>query len=133
MEKKTFDLPAMYADHHVLEVRRILLETPGVIDVYASSAFHVVEVTYDPKQINDLEIAMKLDNAGYLGEWSIIAEKGVAIVRNNGEEGFFRHTEVYENTKSTISFAQSVENIGRPLWPCPGMGVMKRVEMDEEN
>ena len=133
MEKKTFVLPAMYADHHVLEVRRILLETPGVIDVYASSAFHAVEVTYDPKQINDLEIAMKLDTAGYLGEWSIIAEKGVAIVRNNGEEGFFRHTEVYENTKSTISFAQTVENIGRPLWPCPGMGVMKRMEIDEEN
>ena len=48
MEKKSFKLPAMYADHHVVEVRRILLEMPGVQDVYASSAFQVADVTFDP-------------------------------------------------------------------------------------
>jgi copper chaperone CopZ len=47
METKTFDAPALYADHHVTEVRRILLELEGVTDVYASSAFQTVEVTYD--------------------------------------------------------------------------------------
>ena len=46
------------------------------VDVYASSAFQVVEVTYDPEKINDLEIAMKLDEAGYLGEWTVPIEAG---------------------------------------------------------
>ena len=32
-------LAALYADHHVIEVRRILLEVPGVDTVDASSAF----------------------------------------------------------------------------------------------
>jgi copper chaperone CopZ len=64
-------------DHHVLGGERILLGMPGVVDVFASSAFQVVEVTYDPDKINDLEISIKLDEAGYLGEWTIVAEKGV--------------------------------------------------------
>ncbi len=51
MEKYTLDLPTMYGDHHVLEVRRILLEIPGIQDVYASSAFRAVEVTYDPAEV----------------------------------------------------------------------------------
>ena len=48
MEKITVDLPTMYGDHHVTDVRRILLALPGVEDVYASSAFRLVEVTFDP-------------------------------------------------------------------------------------
>ena len=35
MEVLTLELPAMYGDHHVVEVRRILLEIPGVDNVYA--------------------------------------------------------------------------------------------------
>ena len=77
MQTKRFEMPALFADHHVLEVRRILLELPGVTEVYASSAFQVVEVQYDESKINDLQIAMKLDEAGYLGEWTIPAEAGV--------------------------------------------------------
>ena len=30
MQKVTYETPALYGDHHVLEVRRILLELPGV-------------------------------------------------------------------------------------------------------
>jgi copper chaperone CopZ len=48
MTSVTIDLPAMYADHHVVEVRRILFEIPGVKAVDASSAFQVVKVEYDP-------------------------------------------------------------------------------------
>ena len=33
--------------------------------------------------------------------------------------------------KETIGFAQEVSYVGRPLWPCPGMGVIQTVE--EEN
>ena len=65
MEKKSFDLPAMYADHHVVEVRRLLLETSGVKDVYASSAFQVADVTFDPGVVSESELAEKL--AAWLG------------------------------------------------------------------
>ena len=74
MQTKTFDVPTLFGDHHVLEVRRILLEIPGVKDVYASSAFQMIEVSYDETQTNDLELQVKLDAAGYLGEWSMPIE-----------------------------------------------------------
>jgi copper chaperone CopZ len=131
MEKKTFELPAMYADHHVVEVRRLLMETPGIEDVYASSAFQVAEASYNPDVVSETEIAEKLETAGYLGEFTIIAESGEAVTNKNGDGVFFRHTEVYENTKDTIGFAQDVRYVGRPLWPCPGMGAIKT--MEEEN
>jgi copper chaperone CopZ len=124
----TFELPAMYGDHHVVEVRRILLELPGVQDVYASSAFRIVEVTYDPGKINDLEISVKLDETGYLGEWTVTSEPDAAAAwQKNGKEAF-RHTAAYEQTQQTVSFSQSVHTPGRPLWPCPGMGVIKSME-----
>ena len=131
MEKKSFELPAMYADHHVVEVRRILLETPGVEDVYASSAFQVAEVTYDPDAINEKDIAQKLGEAGYLGDFAVTAEAGKPATSKNGDGIFFRHTEVYEHTKETIGFAQNVSYVGRPLWPCPGIGAIKTVEEEK--
>jgi copper chaperone CopZ len=130
MAKLTLELPTMYADHHVIEVRRILLALPGVQDVYASSAFRVVEITYDPAQTNDQEIRARLDEAGYLEEWPVLTETGKAVGSGDGPNTFLRHTSVYEQVKQTVSFAQNVSNQGRPLWPCPGMGVIKT--MDEE-
>lgn len=126
MKKLTLELPAMYGDHHVVEVRRVLLDTPGVEDVYASSSFHTVEVTYDPEKINDLQISMKLDEAGYLGEWTAITEPDDAAAWQ--ERVAFRHTSAYEQTRSTVSFAQNAGYLGRPLWSCPGMGVIKKME-----
>ncbi len=131
MEKKSFELPAMYADHHVMEVRRILLELPGVKDVYASSAFQVAEVTYDPEAVSETAIADKLQEAGYLGELAIIAEAGKPATSKNGDGVYFRHTEVYEQTKETIGFAQNVSYVGRPLWPCPGIGIINTMEEDK--
>ena len=128
MEKKSFELPAMYADHHVVEVRRLLLETNGINDVYASSAFQAADVTYDPEVVSEGEIAEKLAEAGYLGEFAVVAEAGKPAVSSNGDETFFRHTELYEQTKDTIGFAQEMSYVGRPLWPCPGMGVIKITE-----
>jgi len=125
LKKKTFDVPALYADHHVTEVRSILLQLEGVTDVYASSAFQIVEVTYDESKINDLEIAVKLDEAGYLGEWTAPVETGIAAQpEDEGPKPYFRHTTVYETTKKTITFSQRVNYSGRPLWPCPGMGTV---------
>jgi copper chaperone CopZ len=130
MAKVTLEIPTLYGDHHVIEVRRILLAVPGVESVYASSALHLVEVTYDPAQVNDLQIEMALDEAGYLGEWTLPMETGSAeeVSLPRGAVGSaFRHTEVYEHTRQVVSFAQKVPNTSRPLWPCPGMGVIRTV------
>ncbi|PWH19438.1 MAG: hypothetical protein DDG59_02950 [Anaerolineae bacterium] len=127
MKKVTIEIPSMYGDHHVLEVRKILLSIPGVEDVYASSAFGFVEVTYDPSKVNDLEIKMKLDEAGYLGEWSVPTELSVPATEKTDLPKYFRHTAVFETTKEVISFSQNLSYQGRPLWPCPGMGVIREV------
>jgi copper chaperone CopZ len=128
METKAFEAPALFGDHHVSEVQRILKELPGVEDVYASSAFQAIEVTFHEKKITVDKIAACLEEAGYLGNVPMLTETGVAAYgRENGNSNF-RHTEVYETLKQTVSFAQNVEHQGRPLWPCPGMGAVK---MDE--
>jgi copper chaperone CopZ len=120
----------MYGDHHVLEVRRILTGLPGVKSVLASSALQLVQVEYDPDQVNDLQIEMALDEAGYLGEWSLPMELGSAAPSPQAERAFFRHTEVFENARKVVGFTQEVPASGRPLWPCPGMGVIRTVEKE---
>ncbi len=132
MEKFTLDLPTMYGDHHVAEVRRILFELPGVDDVYASSAFRAVEVTYDPAKLTPEAIEAKLDEAGYSGDLPVPVEMGAVAVEGNGGKPFFRHTAVYETTRSVVSFAQRVSHEGRPLWPCPGMGPLQTIKSVEE-
>jgi copper chaperone CopZ len=127
METKSFEAPALYGDHHVSEVQRILKELPGVEEVYASSAFQAIEVTFDESKVTADKIAARLDEAGYLGEIPMFAEAGVAVEKKEGD-GVFRHTAVYETVKQTVSFAQHVQYQGRPMWPCPGLGVVK---MDE--
>jgi copper chaperone CopZ len=127
-KKITIEVPAMYGDHHVTEVRRILLETQGVMDVYASSSFRIVEISYDPEQTNDLELSLKLDEAGYLGEWSFLVEPEDADMVKGANGHSFRHTAVYDQTKTTVSFGHQVLSAGQPLWPCPGLGVIRRME-----
>jgi copper chaperone CopZ len=134
MKTSTINTPALFGDHHVTEVRRILLSLPGVTEVYASSAFQVVEVTYDETKINDLEIAVKLDEAGYLREWTVPIEQGSKTRHADGEQKpYFRHTMVYETTKKTVSFAQGVNYNGRPLWPCPGMGTIPATREEDDH
>jgi hypothetical protein len=126
----SFDVPALFGDHHVVEVRRILLEMPGVQDVYASSCFHVVEVNYDPAKISEVEIKTSLTEAGYLGDLRVPQEVGVTGGQREGKDTFFRHTAVYEQTRQAVSFGQVVSYLGRPLWNCPGMGVITK-KMEE--
>lgn len=132
MKKKiTFDTPALYGDHHVQEVRRILLDVPGVEDVYASSAFLAVEVTFDPDKVEEKVIADKLNEAGYLGELTLPVEADAATyLDSDRSQSFFRHTQVFENTRNVVSFSQKVAYSGRPLWSCPGFGVIKNVMED---
>ena len=127
MQTSTFNTPALYGDHHVTEVRRLLFEVPGVTDVYASSAFRAVQITFDEAKTSHEALAKLLDAAGYLGEIPMLVEAGIAVEKV-GDDQFFRHTAVYETVKSTVTFAQRVDHDARPLWPCPGMGPVRNME-----
>jgi copper chaperone CopZ len=112
----------MYGDHHVTEVRRLLVTLPGVEDVYASSSFRIVEIQYDETISDPESFEQALDEAGYLGEMQMPVEKGAIGDRQNGDKPFFRQSTAYEQTGEAISFAQQTPFTGRSLWPCPGMG-----------
>lgn len=120
MTSLVVDIPAMYADHHVVEVRRILFEIPGVETVNASSAFHVVEIEYDPEKTSEDALKQTLDEAGYLGELLVAAESGEPAVGRDAKT-YFRHTAAVATVGNTISFGQEITAGGRPLWPCPGI------------
>jgi copper chaperone CopZ len=125
METTTFTLNMMYGDHHVTEVRKLISAIPGVEDIYASSCFHIVEVTYDESKVDAGTIEEKLEEAGYFGEMSFPVEAGTGSTAPNGKKAFFRHTAVLEQVGKTVSFAQKAPYEGRPLWPCPGVGAIK--------
>ncbi len=133
VDNLSLDLPSMYGDHHVTEVRHLLLELPGVSEVYASSSFQIVEVTYDEAQLSPDQIKAVLGEAGYLGEIPVSVERSDVGERENGDKPFFRHSVAYVQTGNSINFAQQVPPSGRPLWPCPGMGPIKHVEEELTN
>lgn len=126
MEKASFVAPALYGDHHVTEVRRMLLSLEGVIEVYASSAFHVIEVTYDPQKIDAEQLKAVLERSGYLAELPVPVEAPSQGGPGDGQT-FFRHTAVMENVRQVV-FLRPVPYQGRPLWPCPGFGILKAEE-----
>lgn len=121
----TVQLPAMYGDHHVVEVRKMLLAMDGVLEVYASSAFGAAEITYDPQKIDDNRITEALDKAGYTNDLLVPVEQGAT---GTGKGEFFRKTALFEQTRSAVTFGQGVSYLGRPLWNCPGMGVIQTME-----
>jgi copper chaperone CopZ len=128
METLTLNLPKLYGDHHVIEVRRILLALPGVEKVYASSDFRVVEVGYDSAKLDADEIKTQLAEAGYLDDLVVPVENAIAADGNHRETLHLRHSTAYEQTKQVISFAQQVGDSEPPLWPCPGLGVIRKTE-----
>jgi copper chaperone CopZ len=128
MDTISIEMPSLYGDHHVTEVRRLLLEMPGVKEVYASSCFHVVDVGFDQNLVDEQNIRQTLEEAGYFNELSMPNESDEAAYQKVGQPAFFRHSAVYENTRTVVSFSQNISNEptgpGRPLWTCPGMGVI---------
>ena len=64
-EKAVFEVPKMYADHHVEAVRNVLLKLAGVEEVVASSGAQRVAVRYDPQRLSSTAIADALRTAGY--------------------------------------------------------------------
>jgi copper chaperone CopZ len=128
MKTTYIEAPAMYGDHHVVEVRRILLALPGVSDVYASSAFHSIEVTFSPDQVSDADIMTCLEEAGYLGDVDAPVEMGTPAYLSQAGETYYRKTSNFETIRHAVSFIQKTPFRGRPLWPCPGMGVVHKEE-----
>lgn len=78
MTSTAVDVPGMYADHHVVEVRRVLLDQPGVTAVYASSAFGVVEIEFDPERTTAEDLERRLDELGYRSDLPVPRESGDA-------------------------------------------------------
>jgi copper chaperone CopZ len=93
MEKVIVDVPSMYADHHVLAVRKLLTQLEGVGDVYASSAFKQVLVHYDPAAITAEAITGALGEAGYTEEMPMPVQDKLA--EESWKNGAFRMTKTY--------------------------------------
>lgn len=125
------DLPTMFGDHHVLEVRRILQELPGVDDVYASSAFQFLQLQYDESKVKEEQIEALLESAGYLGDLATPEETSIPATESNGQT-IFRHTEAFSQTRQ-VSFHRASPEPPRPLYPCPGMGPVTKNKMEEQN
>jgi len=122
MTSLTVDVPVMYADHHVVEVRRILFEIPGVETIDASAAFQVVEIEYDSEKTSEDVLRQTLDEAGYLGEFQVPTESGEPAVGRDGTT-YFRHMEAVGTAGNVVSFGQEITAAGGPLRPIPGMGI----------
>jgi copper chaperone CopZ len=65
MARMTLTAPTMFADHHVLQVRQTLAAIEGIQEVYASSAWQAVVVSYDAAKIEPVAIERALAEAGY--------------------------------------------------------------------
>jgi copper chaperone CopZ len=65
MKDILIDVPAMWADHHVLRVREALLGVKGVEEVTASSARRKVAVRFDESATSPDVIRDTLTSAGY--------------------------------------------------------------------
>jgi copper chaperone CopZ len=65
MDHLTLTIPGLYADHHVTQVRRTLLQLSGVEEVMASAAFKELAVDFDPDKIARDAIVDALTRAGY--------------------------------------------------------------------
>jgi copper chaperone CopZ len=127
MTSVVIDVPVMYADHHVVEVRRILFGVPGVKAVDASSAFRVVKIEFDPDKTSEDALRQILAVNGYLDDLQTPTESGKPAVGSD-EKTYFRHTAAYAAAGATVSFGQEIAFSGRPLWPCPGMGAPQKMD-----
>ena len=115
MTSVIIDVPAMYADHHVVEVRRILHDVPGVRVVYASSAFGVVEIDFDAEHTSAEDLQRLLDEAGYLSPLSVPMESGEPATDRTAADGRYRrHTTSNAPSGSAVAFRQEIAAAATP-------------------
>ncbi len=65
MEQLSLTIPALYADHHVTNVKRLLSPISGVENVIASAAFKEVYVEFDAQKTSRDALVKALTDAGY--------------------------------------------------------------------
>jgi copper chaperone CopZ len=78
MKEIILDVPGLYADHHVLALKRALDGVEGVEESYLSSAWKQVLLRYDPKKTSQEEIEGIIQGSGYQvgsGEPPILIER----------------------------------------------------------
>jgi hypothetical protein len=77
MENIILDVPLMYGDHHILKIRDALADLEGIEELYASSAWKQLMISFDPKKIKQADIEQTLVDAGYPvgeGELPVLVE-----------------------------------------------------------
>ncbi len=78
-QRVRFLVPDLWADHHVIKARKVLLSAPGVTDVLASSAFKEIAVSYDPATTNPDQLAGLLSAAGYPPATGLAGDDGRVV------------------------------------------------------
>lgn len=123
MDDLTLTIPALYGDHHTLEVRSILSQLAGVSVRYCSPAFHQVSMQYDPSVISSDRIKQALAERGYTegpSELSFPISLG---------ERTTRHSAVYAGSGDAMAFSETAPSwSNRPLWPCPGFDTIPKMQ-----
>jgi copper chaperone CopZ len=115
MAKLVLAIPTLYGDHHATAVKELLEDLDGVKEVYASSAFNQVQVSFDKKKLSPEQIETFLTEQGY------DADDPETVNAVSAGERINRHTAALTGVGDTLSFAQATTPYeGRPLWPCPG-------------
>jgi copper chaperone CopZ len=72
MNKVTFDVPSLWADHHVLKAHAALTNLDGVESVHVSAAWKQVLVSFDPNKTDEATIQKALAEAGFpVGEGGV--------------------------------------------------------------
>lgn len=120
MPRLLLELPSMYGDHHVTEVRALLARLPGVTEVVASSAWQRVELTFDPAQCGTEAIQ------------SALQERGYGPDRDHLPPVSSRTSQLTDFAVGPSAIEEFVEHV--PAWnsgsgPCPGFEVLNPGEV----
>lgn len=91
MDKVTFGIPKMWADHHTLAVRAAMSQVNGVEGVLASAMYRDVVITYDSATVTPETLASTLAEAGY--EIAKAPELPVYPQRNDDTSDWFQFQE----------------------------------------
>ena len=124
MQQVKFEIPVLYADHHVLEIKNILKEVEGIKDFFISSAFKIVKIDFDESAISEEELKTLLVKAGYHGDLGFENEEFSTEPGSKGHKKHYRKGVLYTQTGLTQGFKQNVTKTTRKEWPIPGMGVL---------
>ena len=64
-QNESISLPAMFGDHHVVQVRQIVMALPGVKEVRASASRRKISVTFNPAQLSLEALCAALAQGGF--------------------------------------------------------------------